>query len=238
MSEVGFILNIETSNKNCSVCVCDLSEEILIEHAQFAESHAAILMPMIDACLHEIKINYSDLKAVAVSNGPGAYTALRVGVSTAKGLCYSLDIPLIAVDSLKMYAQKVFNEIGNENALYCPMFDARRMEVYTSFYTFKNKKIETIEPPHALIITENVFDKFLAAGKEIILCSFGAEKLMALFESKKKIKFYDEKKYPTAGMMCALSAKDFQAKIFVDLENYAPLYLKPPNITISKKIIF
>ena len=233
-----FILNIETSNKNCSVCVCDLSGEILIERAQLAESHAAILMPMIDACLHEIKINYDDLCAVAVSNGPGAYTALRVGVSTAKGLCYSLDIPLIAVDSLKMCAEKLFNDIQNENAIYCPMFDARRMEVYTAFYTFKNKKIETIEPPHALIITENVFDKFLDDGKEIILSGFGAEKLIPLFENKKNIKFYDEKKYPTAGMMCASSAKDFQEKNFEDLENYAPLYLKPPNITISKKIIF
>ncbi len=233
-----FVLNIETSNKNCSVCVSDLSGKVLIEKSQLAESHAAVLMPMIDSCLQEIKISYTDLCGVAVSNGPGAYTALRVGVSTAKGLCYSLDIPLIAVDSLKMFAEKVFSDIQNENAIYCPMFDARRMEVYTSFYAFRKKQIEEVESIQALIITENVFDKYLEAGKAIILCGFGAEKLIPLFENKRSIKFYDEKKYPTAAMMCAASTKAFREKKFEDLETYAPLYLKPPNITISQKKIF
>ena len=231
------ILNIETSNKLCSVCVADLNGNILIEKSQLTDSHAATLMPMIDDCLKAIHINYSDLASVAVSDGPGAYTSLRVGVSTAKGLCYSLEIPLIAIDSLEMFAQKVFNEVKNEHAIYCPMFDARRMEVYTSFYSFKNKKIETIKSAHALVITENVFDEYLEAGTEIILCGFGSEKLITTFANK-KIRFHDEKIYPSAEMMNSSAVKAFREKNFVDLENYAPLYLKPPNITISKKIIF
>ena len=233
----SFLLNIETSNKMCSVSVCDLDGHILIEKAQFAESHVAALMPMIDTCLREKNILYTDLAAVAISNGPGSYTSLRVGVSTAKGLCYSLDIPLMAIDSLKMFAGKVFATVKKENAVYCPMFDARRMEVYTAFYTFPDKKTETLAPPHALILTENSFDELTASGKEIILCGFGAKKTVSMFKNK-NIVFNDTDIFPTADMMCADACKFFHEKNFVDLAGYAPLYLKPPNITISNKIIF
>ncbi len=237
MRPPAFLLNIETSNKMCSVCVCDLDGYILIEKAQFAQSHAAVLMPMIDACLRDKNILYTDLAAIAISNGPGSYTSLRVGVSTAKGLCFSLDIPLIAVDSLKMLAEKIFAALQDENAVYCPMFDARRMEVYTGFYTFRDKKTETLSPPHALILTENSFDALIEGRKKIVLCGFGAEKAVSLFENK-NIAFYDTDIFPTADMMCADTARFFREKNFVDLAEYAPLYLKPPNITVSNKIIF
>ena len=237
MPPPAFLLNIETSNKMCSVCVCDFDGQILNSKVQFADSHAAALMPMIDNCLSEKNILYTDLAAVAVSNGPGSYTSLRVGVSTAKGLCYSLEIPLIAMDSLKMLAEKVFATVKDDNAIYCPMFDARRMEVYTGFYTFPDHKTETISTPHALILTENSFDKLIAEGKKIILCGFGAEKAISMFENK-NIAFYDTDIFPTADMMCSDAVQFFREKNFVDLADYAPLYLKPPNITVSNKIIF
>ena len=127
-----YILNIETATKNCSVALAKEGKTILCkEIAEEGYSHAERLHVFIEEVIEEAGITFKDLAAIAVSQGPGSYTGLRIGVSAAKGLCYALDIPLIAVDTLKTLASQVKISSG----LIIPMIDARRMEVYSAIFT-------------------------------------------------------------------------------------------------------
>ena len=131
---MSYILNIETATKNCSVALAKNGETILCkEIAEEGYSHAERLHVFIDEVCKVSGISFQDLSAIAVSQGPGSYTGLRIGVSAAKGLCYALNIPLISVDTLQVLASKVTIAEG----LIIPMLDARRMEVYSAIFDFK-----------------------------------------------------------------------------------------------------
>lgn len=222
---MSYILNIETSTKNCSVAVAKNGETIICnEIAEEGYSHAERLHVFIDASLKEAGIVFQDLYAVAVSKGPGSYTGLRIGVSAAKGLCYALGIPLIAVDTLQVLAA----QCSVSNGLIVPMIDARRMEVYSAVFTpdLENKR-ETL----AEIITENSFEDL---DQQVYFVGDCAEKAKTVL-TKENFTFLNEIKYPSANEMSALSFKKFKINDTVDVAYFEPFYLKDFIITPSKK---
>lgn len=222
---MSFILNIETATKNCSVAIAKNGETLLCrEIAEEGYSHAEKLHGFIESVLKETKINVHDLNAVAVSQGPGSYTGLRIGVSAAKGLCYALQIPLIAVDTLHTLASKAKVSDGKIIA----MLDARRMEVYSEVFSTDLKPERAIQ---AEIITEESY-----ADYDGILYFVGdcAEKCKAVL-TKENFIFLEDIKYPSANEMSKISYEKFQIGDTVDVAYFEPYYLKDFIITTSKK---
>lgn len=222
---MDYILNIETSTKNCSVSIAKGGETIICkEIAKEGYSHAERLHVFIEENLKEAGITYEDLSAIAVSQGPGSYTGLRIGVSAAKGLCFALDIPLIAVDTLKVLASQATISSG----LIVPMIDARRMEVYSAIF---NSKLEQVRDVQAEIISEDSFENL----QEIIyFVGDCAQKCKAIL-TKGNFVFLEEIKYPSAKEMSALSYEKYKKNDTVDVAYFEPFYLKDFLITTSKK---
>lgn len=210
-----YILNIETSTKNCSVSIALNGKTIALkEVAEESFSHSEKLHVFIDNLLKENQITYKDLNAVALSGGPGSYTGLRIGTSTAKGLCFALDIPLIAVDTLLVLAKQV-----NEDSLIIPMIDARRMEVYTAIFDATHNPAT---PVQALVIDENSFAEI---SEKAVLIGDGAAKCKEVLNRENFI-FLDEIRYPSAREMSEISFDKFQKKEFEDIAYFEPFYLK------------
>jgi tRNA threonylcarbamoyladenosine biosynthesis protein TsaB len=227
---MSYILNIDTATDICSIAVSQAGKMLsLVEEAN--NNHASRITLMIEEALKEAKINIKDLAAVAMSNGPGSYTSLRVGTSTAKGICYALDIPLIAVDTLTSLAYAAFREMELENALYCPMIDARRMEVYMILFENEGSLLKIIEPLNNVIIDENAFQNYFEEGKKIILTGNGAAKCMAVINS---VNILHVDKSCSAQNLIPLSTEAFLKSEFVDVAYHTPQYLKSPNITTPK----
>jgi tRNA threonylcarbamoyladenosine biosynthesis protein TsaB len=222
---LSYILNIETATKNCSVAVAKDGKTILCkEIAEEGYSHAERLHVFIEAIIKEAGIALQDLSAIAVSQGPGSYTGLRIGVSAAKGLCYALDIPLIAVDTLQALASQVTISSG----LIIPMIDARRMEVYSAIFSpTLEKKREVL----AQIIDDNSFE-----DKQETLYFIGdcAEKCKSVLTKENHV-FLEEIVYPSAKEMSALSFEKFKISDTVDVAYFEPYYLKDFMITAPKK---
>ena len=167
------ILHIETSTNVCSVAVSENSNLLFSVSNSEGMNHAAMLSLFIEDALNQLRNSNKKLDAVAVSSGPGSYTGLRIGVSTAKGLCYGLDIPLIAVSTLETITIAALPKINDtDNFMICPMIDARRMEVYAAFY---NSKLEIMREIAADIIDENSYSDVLSKHKVYFLGN-GAEK--------------------------------------------------------------
>ena len=222
---MSYILNIETATKNCSVTLAKDGKTVLCkEIAEEGYSHAERLHVFIEEIIKETGITFKDLSAIAVSQGPGSYTGLRIGVSAAKGLCFALGIPLIAVDTLQVLASQVKVSSG----LIVPMLDARRMEVYSAIFTpnFENKRTVQAE-----IITENSFEEL-----EEILYFVGdcAEKCKTVL-TKENFVFLDNIKYPSANEMSYLSFEKHKKNDTVDVAYFEPYYLKDFMMTVSKK---
>ncbi|WP_457611530.1 tRNA (adenosine(37)-N6)-threonylcarbamoyltransferase complex dimerization subunit type 1 TsaB [Lutibacter sp.] len=214
---MAYILNIETATKNCSVSIANNGETITLKELNSGEySHAEKLHEFIEEVIRKSKIQLSDLKAVAVSKGPGSYTGLRIGVSAAKGLCFALDIPLISVDTLRTLALSVSITDG----CVIPLLDARRMEVYSSVFDFENKKIREVK---AEIITEDSFNNFLIKQK-VYLVGDGVEKCKGIITSKNAI-FIDDK-LPSANEMAMLSYEKFEKNNIENVAYFEPFYLK------------
>lgn len=152
------ILGIDTSTHICSVALAVNGATIDCIENTAGHAHASLITVQIEEILHRNQYNIHQLHAVAVSQGPGSYTGLRIGVSAAKGICYALNIPLIAVSTLEALTRKAITNNNNEPGFYMPMLDAMRMEVYTAVYT---STLECIEIPQALVITPGVFDTYL-----------------------------------------------------------------------------
>ena len=211
-----YILNIETSTKNCSVSLAKEGKTVTIkEIAEQNFTHSEKLHLFIDELIKKTGISYKDLSAVALSKGPGSYTGLRIGTSTAKGLCFALDIPLIAIDSLEILAKQV----NLNDRLIIPMIDARRMEVYTAVFDQNHNKISETE---ALIVDENSFDKIT---QKTYFIGDGAEKCKSILQRENFI-FLTEIIYPSANEMSELSYQKFQQKAFEDTAYFEPFYLK------------
>lgn len=222
---MSYILNIETATKNCSVALAKEGKTILCkEIAEEGYSHAERLHVYIEEIINEAGIDMKDLAAIAVSQGPGSYTGLRIGVSAAKGLCYALDIPLIAVDTLRTLASKVTVTEG----LIVPMIDARRMEVYSAVFSSSlEKKREVL----AEIITESSFEDIQETVYFVGDCN---EKCKAVL-TKDNFVFLDDIKYPSANEMSTLSFDKYKKSDTVDVAYFEPYYLKDFLITTSKK---
>lgn len=210
------ILNIETATKNCSVSISGDGKLLAIEELATENfSHAEKLHVFITRVLEKAKLRLTDLSAVAVSQGPGSYTGLRIGVSSVKGLCYALNIPMIAVDTLTILA----NQITIEEGFIVPMIDARRLEVFSAFYD-KNKN--QIRPIKAEIIDENTYVEIF---EKLHLVGDGAFKLKTILTDEKFV-FYDEVLYPSAKEMVQMSFEKYKKSDFVDVAYFEPFYLK------------
>tara|TARA_B100002019_G_scaffold91710_1_gene79028 strand:+ start:132 stop:806 length:675 start_codon:yes stop_codon:yes gene_type:complete len=213
-----YILNIETSTKACSVALHKNGELIVSrEDVTTNFSHSEKLLKFISKLFSDAKLSLSDLDAIAVSMGPGSYTGLRIGVSTAKGLCYGLDIPLISISTLKAMSFGMALEIKAD--LYCPMIDARRMEVYSAFFDINNTEVRKIQ---ADIIDENSYKKELE--KKVVFFGDGSEKLIEKIKDKNAIFVSDI--HPSAKNMGLLSYQKFTKSLFEDLAYFEPFYLK------------
>lgn len=221
---MALILNIETATKNCSVALSKAGKTLAIrEMAEQNFSHAEKLHVFIEELLLETDVTFQDVKAVAVSQGPGSYTGLRIGVSAAKGLCYALSVPLIAVDTLEILARK----INISNGTILPMIDARRLEVYSAFFDSNYTKIRETK---AEVIDENSFQEEL----EILhLIGDGAMKFKEILTDE-KFKYYPEIQFPSAADMSLISFQKFQNNQFEDVAYFEPFYLKD-FVLITKK---
>ncbi len=222
---MSIILNIETATKNCSVSLS--RDGALLSFREIAEqgySHAEKLHLFIEEILIDSGLAHQDLSAVAVSQGPGSYTGLRIGVSAAKGLCYALQIPLIAIDTLAVLAEQVRIEEG----LIIPMIDARRMEVYCAVFDSDHQQvIET----SAEIITDEAFrgltEKVYFIGDATIKC----KEIL----TRPNFIFREDIIFPSAKEMVPLSWNKFEGSNFVDVAYFEPLYLKDFVATTPKK---
>ncbi|MCR5863352.1 tRNA (adenosine(37)-N6)-threonylcarbamoyltransferase complex dimerization subunit type 1 TsaB [Flavobacterium sp. J372] len=213
---MAYILNLETATRNCSVSLAKDGKTIALkEYAGEGYTHAEKLHVFIEDVLKEAGVDYKSLNAVAVSMGPGSYTGLRIGVSAAKGLCYALNIPLIAVDTLEVLA----HAISPENGSIIPMIDARRMEAYTAAFSHSHTKIRDTE---AEIITE---DSFAGFDGPLHLVGDGAAKCKALLTANKFI-YHDEILFPSAAQMGVLSYAGYKNSDTVDVAYFEPYYLK------------
>ncbi len=224
------ILNIESSTGICSVCISQGAEMISFQQAENEYEHSRILTTLIDDCLKDQGLSLKDIDAVAVSSGPGSYTSLRVGISTAKGICYALEKPLLSIDTLQSLALSAKNELDIDDALYCSMIDARRMEVYCRIFDQENNPINSAA---AIVIEENSFDDLIDKGKKIIFCGNGAEKCRSILSSDFSI-FHPSQ--CSASSLPAISNKLYGEKRFQDVAYCTPFYLKPPNITVPKNM--
>jgi tRNA threonylcarbamoyladenosine biosynthesis protein TsaB len=222
---LAYILNIETSTKNCSIAIAKEGKTILCkEIAEEGYSHAERLHVFIEEVIKETGIAFKDLSAVAVSQGPGSYTGLRIGVSAAKGLCYALDIPLIAIDTLQVLA----SQVTIANGLIIPMIDARRMEVYSAIFT---PSFGNVRETQAEVITERSFEDLEGVVYFVGDC---AEKCKPVL-TKENFVFLDEIKYPSARQMSWLSFEKHKKNDTVDVAYFEPYYLKDFMFTVSKK---
>jgi len=233
------ILALETSSHICSVAIGDAGQVIagtLLEDNR-DKTHAALLGVFIKKALDVAGFKANQLDAIAVSKGPGSYTGLRIGVSTAKGLAYSAGIPLIAVDTLQSLAASVSAKIPNNLTInsdtwLCPMFDARRMEVYCAFY---NLFYEVQIPVAAQIITATSFDEILS-HRQVLFFGDGSTKCKELIAHPNAL--YIDNINPSAMFMLELADKAFSNKQFEDVAYFEPFYLKDFVATIPKRKVF
>lgn len=230
---MAVILNIETSTSVCSVALT--AEGMILTHYEDFEgrNHAALLSGYIKSCLDFLSDKELKLDAVAVSIGPGSYTGLRIGLSLAKGLAFSLGIPLIGVSTLKILAVKAMfrnmNFTGEE--ILAPMIDARRMEVFTGAYDFA---LNAVEEPGPMILDDSSYSSVLA-DKEVWFMGDGAVKAKDVIKSPNA--HWMDGLEPMAKDMLALSEKAFREGDFIDIAYSVPEYLKEYQTTVPKEKI-
>ncbi|MCU0318310.1 MAG: tRNA (adenosine(37)-N6)-threonylcarbamoyltransferase complex dimerization subunit type 1 TsaB [Amoebophilaceae bacterium] len=218
---MALIISIETSTKVCSVAL-QYEAQLIATHTLHVErSHAEALLCSVEHLLDISFYKKKDLAAVAVSSGPGSYTGLRIGVSTAKGLCYALGIPLIAVNTLEalVHGMRPYN---TAQALLCPMLDARRREVYC---LLADDQGHLLTPAHPRVMDQYSFQAWLQ-DYPILFFGDGAEKCKPLLAHHSRAFFIDHI-YPEAQHIGTLAYAQFQQAAFEDLTYFSPLYLKP-----------
>jgi tRNA threonylcarbamoyladenosine biosynthesis protein TsaB len=230
------VICIETATNLCSVALCDSSAVITLKESNDFKSHASMLTVFIDEALKETGIMVRELEAVAVGKGPGSYTGLRIGVSVAKGIAYGGSIPLIGIDTtLSMFwgmAGKAAAITGDdENSLFCPMIDARRMEVYYAIFDSHGKKEKEVS---ADIIDENSFAD-IPESKKIIFFGDGASKCKKVIK-RNNIYFADDFRISASHMQKPVY-QAIENRKFEDVAYFEPFYLKDFITTIPRKNI-
>lgn len=224
---MAILLHIETATELTSVCISKDTDVLSIKNGSGPMMHSQELTVLIQDSMKELDLSFKELDAVAVSQGPGSYTALRVGTSVAKGICYASDKPMIAIDTLEALAYTT--ALHMEADFYCPMIDARRKEVYMSFYNNKNT---ILKPCQALILDVSSFGEYVEKGQTIAFSGNGSPKFKEMI-SRPEFLF--------SGINCSainlipLALEAYEKKEFKSIAYFEPVYLKPPNITIPKK---
>jgi tRNA threonylcarbamoyladenosine biosynthesis protein TsaB len=232
------ILCIETSTEVCSVALALEGHVVASREDKSGKNHAQMLAGFVEDVMKTQNRPFNQLDAIAVSGGPGSYTGLRIGVSTAKGLCFASGLPLIAIPSLEAMAHHiisnptVFSSSDKEPLLYCPMIDARRMEVYTAVYDNKLVKLKDIQ---AEIIDHHSFASFLK-NQNVLFFGNGSGKCKMTLRHPNAL-FLDDIT-ASASFMAGLAEQAFHAGNFVDVAYYVPFYLKDFVATIPTKNIF
>jgi tRNA threonylcarbamoyladenosine biosynthesis protein TsaB len=239
---LSLILNIDTATEHASVCISENGKMLGIEKSFEQKDHASFIQPAIKKLFEIIHQKISALDAIAVTAGPGSYTGLRVGLATAKGLCYALNKPLILLNTLEVMAQASVNNFSKQsnlqssttnyklqttNFLFCPMIDARRMEVFMAIY---DEKLRVMMNPAAVILEDNTFKEYLDKGT-VIFSGNGSSKFEKIMHHPNAI-FLDAQ-YSAANMI-TLSEQYFSHKQFADIAYSEPFYLKEfftPSIT-------
>jgi len=224
---VAFILSLETATDICSVALSDSYDNIVAHRTlEPGKRHSQLLTSLIKDVLSDAAVSMSDLSAVALSDGPGSYTGLRVGASTAKALCYGLDIPLISIPTLDALA---VGHTRDQNNYIMSTIDARRMEVYASVY----KHSRQLTDVHSIIWSEEAIQKLIHDYEPLTICGDGVAKAKDLFRDYPQVRIAPSK--CSASDLAPLAHEKFDAKVFADLAYHDPFYFKSPNITTSKK---
>lgn len=222
---MAIILNLETATTNCSVSIAEDGKLLLLkEYNSEGYSHSEKLHVFIKEALKEASLSFLELSAIAVSKGPGSYTGLRIGVSAAKGLCFSLDLPLVSIPTLESMAHQVR---WNGEGVVIPVLDARRMEVYSLVF---DSNYNEVRETKAEIIDELSFNEFIQKGK-VLLVGSGAEKCKEILKNPDFS--FDSSVVPSAKEMCNLSFEKFQKSDFENVAYFEPYYLK--DFILQKK---
>ena len=219
MNKQTYILNIDTSVETAFVALSLNGRVVQTSYNEVQKDHAGFLHVAIREIIEQNHITLQDLKAVAVTEGPGSYTGLRVGMATAKGLCYSLGLPMITIGTLKLIAIDAMMQSDLQEFLICPMVDARRMEVFTATY---NRQLHEIDPPATLILDEHSYAEILQQ-QPVVFCGNGAQKFSRICNHN-NAHFFQNNKLVDA--MAALSIRFFNDQSFADLVHTEPLYVK------------
>jgi len=215
---MSLLLTIETTTKNCSVAIFENSTLLVHkEHNSNEYLHAEYLTLFIEEAVKKIGINLKEIDGIALSKGPGSYTGLRIGTSTAKALCYSLDIPLVSVSTLRYMAFAMSTK--EEYKFYCPMIDARRMEVFTSIYDQYNNEVREIK---ADIVDEGMYKQFLR--DRVVFFGDGALKCKHIITNSNA--YFIDNIFPSAKDMGVLANDRFVKECFEDIAYFEPYYLK------------
>lgn len=226
---MALILQIETSTTVCSVALSENGKCIALKELNERNIHASSITVFIEEVMKIANRKFAELNAVAIAMGPGSYTGLRIGVSTAKGLCYALNIPLIAINTLEMMVEGYLTENKNFDGLVVPMLDARRMEVFAGVW--KNATT-VIAPTAAVLLDENTFENYLN-NQKLVFIGDGAPKFFEVMKHE-NAKF-DFKNYNSAAYLSSLAYQKFNDSKFEDVAYFEPFYLKDFMVTTPKK---
>jgi len=237
------ILLIETATEVCSAAIAVNGEVAGIAEELHSQNHAALLTLQIEECVKQSGIPLAALDAVAVSRGPGSYTSLRVGASVAKGICYALDKPLIAIDTLLTLAW-ASRAMGNQqsaanNPLFIPMLDARRQEVWAAVY---DRSLRPVKSAQSLILENDLFEKYIQEVPEhdqldvLILSGSGSLKFQNVMNGEKVV--FSPIKKCSARYLAPLAEQFFQDVEFQNVAYFEPFYMKAPNITAPSQAPF
>lgn len=226
------ILHIETSTRSCSLCLSRAEKPWIIRELSDTADHAALLTVFISELMQQVELPLAALDAIALSIGPGSYTGLRIGASVAKGLAYSLKKPLVGVDTLGALADALAAEYREQEALYLPIIDARRMDAYTAVYDSRGQRLGDI----ACETLSREFLEHIAQGKKLILGGNAQGKLQeALGGQVPDFLQFSPLKSLSAKFLTKRAYSAFLQEEFLDIAYFEPFYLKPPAINSKAK---
>jgi tRNA threonylcarbamoyladenosine biosynthesis protein TsaB len=224
---MALILNIDTATEIATLSVSENNLVLGFSTNNNQKDHASFLQSAIKALLKKCDLQITELNAVAVTAGPGSYTGLRVGMASTKGLCYALNIPLITINTLEVMALAAINKIKDDTALYCPMIDAKRMEVFTAIY---DHTLKDIVKPTAVILNDKLFEELLKKNK-IYFSESGSLKFKMILKNENAI-FLNNITMHEA--IAHLSYTNYVNNIFSNVAYASPLYIKEFYTIASK----
>lgn len=218
---MALLLNIDTATEIASVCITLNGLPLALKKNEHQKEHASFVHPAIAVMLEETGHNLADIEAFAVTSGPGSYTGLRVGMAAAKGFCYALSKPLITINTLEVMTKAATDASGEaaKELLFCPMIDARRLEVFTAVY---NADMHCIFSPQPVLLHENFFEKYLADNKMLFFGS-GSVKLKQMITNVNAC--FSDIQFD-ASNLGTIAEKVFHKKKFADISHSVPTYFK------------